>query len=72
MFFLNQYDLNKPGNMNELINFSEGEAVHLSNQKVEPLWIDYYICALCGTKLPPSFTEEMQEHTDYHLAEMLQ
>lgn len=56
----------------ELIIFSEGEAIHLSNQKVEALWVDDYICALCGIQLPPSFTEERQEHSDYHLAEMLQ
>ncbi|MQM03343.1 hypothetical protein Taro_036122 [Colocasia esculenta] len=35
-------------------------------------WIDDYMCSLCGCELPPSFVHERQEHSDYHLAEMLQ
>nr|GMC85498.1 DNA polymerase kappa [Ipomoea batatas] len=36
------------------------------------LWLDDYKCSLCGTELPPSFVEERQEHSDFHLAERLQ
>uniref|UniRef100_A0A0E0KGB1 DNA polymerase kappa n=1 Tax=Oryza punctata TaxID=4537 RepID=A0A0E0KGB1_ORYPU len=35
-------------------------------------WINGYICSLCGFELPPGFEEERQEHSDFHLAEMLQ
>lgn len=35
-------------------------------------WVDGYICSLCGFELPPGFEEERQEHSDFHLAEMLQ
>ncbi|VVB00700.1 unnamed protein product [Arabis nemorensis] len=40
---------------------------------IEPLfWIDGYKCNLCGIELPPSFVEERQEHSDFHLAQRLQ
>ncbi|GLJ15483.1 hypothetical protein SUGI_0254190 [Cryptomeria japonica] len=35
-------------------------------------WVDDFKCSLCGSELPSSFIEERQEHTDYHLAQMLQ
>ncbi|KAL4181547.1 hypothetical protein AMTRI_Chr12g271690 [Amborella trichopoda] len=35
-------------------------------------WIDDYRCSLCGVELPPDFLEERQEHSDYHLAAMIQ
>uniref|UniRef100_A0A0D9VWE1 Calcium-transporting ATPase n=1 Tax=Leersia perrieri TaxID=77586 RepID=A0A0D9VWE1_9ORYZ len=35
-------------------------------------WKNGYICSLCGFELPPGFEEERQEHSDFHLAEMLQ
>lgn len=43
-----------------------------SNQKDQFIWVDDYKCSLCGTELPPSFIEERQEHSDFHLAERLQ
>ncbi|KAJ7967577.1 DNA polymerase [Quillaja saponaria] len=36
------------------------------------LWLDEYKCSLCGIELPPSYVEERQEHSDFHLAEKLQ
>lgn len=36
------------------------------------LWVDGYKCNLCGIELPPSFVEERQEHSDFHLAQRLQ
>ncbi|XP_047317305.1 DNA polymerase kappa [Impatiens glandulifera] len=36
------------------------------------VWVDDYKCSLCGVELPPSFVEERQEHSDFHLAEKLQ
>ncbi|XP_039139303.1 DNA polymerase kappa isoform X1 [Dioscorea cayenensis subsp. rotundata] len=45
----------------------------LTNQNGKMLWwIDDYICSVCGAELPQCFIEERQEHSDYHLAEMLQ
>ncbi|KAH9329668.1 hypothetical protein KI387_001776, partial [Taxus chinensis] len=35
-------------------------------------WVDDFKCSLCGSELPSSFIVERQEHTDYHLAQMLQ
>lgn len=43
-----------------------------SSKPSQQFWIDDYICSLCGFELPPGFEEERQEHSDYHLAEMLQ
>ncbi|KDO57898.1 hypothetical protein CISIN_1g005785mg [Citrus sinensis] len=43
-----------------------------SNQKDQFIWLDDYKCSLCGTEMPPSFIEERQEHSDFHLAERLQ
>ncbi|KAM7479104.1 hypothetical protein LguiA_027317 [Lonicera macranthoides] len=43
-----------------------------SNQKERFLWVNDYKCSLCGVELPPSFVEERQEHSDFHLAERLQ
>ncbi|KAA8545773.1 hypothetical protein F0562_020776 [Nyssa sinensis] len=52
---------------------SDGEAMSSRNQKEPPfLWVDDYKCSLCGVELPPSFVEERQEHSDFHLAERLQ
>nr|CAD1841365.1 unnamed protein product [Ananas comosus var. bracteatus] len=56
----------------ELKNFQNNETIGLSSQNGKPSWIDGYICSRCGIELPSSFEEERQEHTDYHLAEMLQ
>lgn len=35
-------------------------------------WKDDSSCSLCGFELPASFIVERQEHSDYHLAQMLQ
>lgn len=35
-------------------------------------WKDDFSCSVCGFELPASFIEERQEHSDYHLAQMLQ
>uniref|UniRef100_A0ACD5X245 Uncharacterized protein n=1 Tax=Avena sativa TaxID=4498 RepID=A0ACD5X245_AVESA len=43
-----------------------------SSKPDEHFWIDGYICSLCGFELPQCFEEERQEHSDFHLAEMLQ
>lgn len=42
------------------------------NQEDQFMWVDDYKCSLCGFELPPSFMEERQEHSDFHLAERLQ
>ncbi|XP_052621259.1 DNA polymerase kappa isoform X2 [Lactuca sativa] len=36
------------------------------------MWLDDYKCLVCGIELPPSFVEERQEHSDFHLAQKLQ
>lgn len=43
-----------------------------SHQRVSFFWAEDYKCSLCGVELPPSFVEERQEHSDFHLAERLQ
>ncbi|KAL6893500.1 hypothetical protein ACP4OV_007598 [Aristida adscensionis] len=43
-----------------------------SSKPDQQLWIDGYICSICGFELPPGFEEERQEHADFHLAETLQ
>ncbi|KFK35959.1 hypothetical protein AALP_AA4G060100 [Arabis alpina] len=48
------------------------EAVTVFPQMEPLLWIDGYKCNLCGIELPPSFVEERQEHSDFHLAQRLQ
>lgn len=58
------------------IGFSdkEKEASSSSSSNAEEafMWLDDYKCLLCGVELPPSFVEERQEHSDFHLAEKLQ
>uniref|UniRef100_A0A1D1ZAP8 DNA polymerase kappa n=1 Tax=Anthurium amnicola TaxID=1678845 RepID=A0A1D1ZAP8_9ARAE len=58
--------------VNETGKFPDNRAVYPSTREGLAFWIDDYICSLCGCELPPSFIEERQEHSDYHLAEMLQ
>lgn len=48
------------------------EAGSISDQKQFFVWVDDYKCSICSIELPPSFTEERQEHSDFHLAERLQ
>ncbi|XP_078430343.1 DNA/RNA polymerases superfamily protein isoform X2 [Wolffia australiana] len=43
-----------------------------STQQGAVSWLNDYICSLCGYELPPSFLKERQEHSDFHLAEILQ
>lgn len=58
--------------MNDSSNAQNTEAVSVFPQ-TEPLyWVDGYKCVLCGIELPPSFVEERQEHSDFHLAQRLQ
>ncbi|KAG7600021.1 DNA polymerase Y-family little finger domain [Arabidopsis suecica] len=58
--------------MNDSSNAQNTEAVSVYPQ-TEPLyWVDGYKCVLCGIELPPSFVEERQEHSDFHLAQRLQ
>ncbi|ESQ30482.1 hypothetical protein EUTSA_v10011295mg [Eutrema salsugineum] len=58
--------------MNDNSNTQNTKAVSVFPQ-MEPLfWIDGYRCNLCGIELPPSFVEERQEHSDFHLAQRLQ
>ncbi|ONK75914.1 uncharacterized protein A4U43_C03F21890, partial [Asparagus officinalis] len=52
-------------------NSAEDKAV-LSCCHKPLVWVDDYICSVCGIELPPSFIAERQEHFDYHLAQMLQ
>ncbi|CAG7868119.1 unnamed protein product [Brassica rapa] len=48
------------------------EAVSVLPQMEPLVWVDGYRCNLCGIELPPSFVEERQEHSDFHLAQRLQ
>ncbi|KAL3350440.1 hypothetical protein AABB24_023083 [Solanum stoloniferum] len=54
------------------VNCADDEAGSVSDQKQLFLWVDDYKCPICGIELPPSFIEERQEHSDFHLAEKLQ
>lgn len=58
--------------VNKEASMPDNDAVFSSNQNEELLWVDDYKCSQCGIELPPSFVEERQEHTDFHLAERLQ
>ncbi|KAJ1294537.1 hypothetical protein BS78_01G152900 [Paspalum vaginatum] len=57
---------------NELDHLTNRKAVASSTKPDQQLWIDGYICSICGFELPPGFEEERIEHSDFHLAEMLQ
>lgn len=57
--------------MKKMNNHSDKVVCTFSREEPS-IWIDGYICSLCGFELPPSFIEERQEHADYHFAEMLQ
>ncbi|XP_055815975.1 DNA polymerase kappa isoform X2 [Solanum dulcamara] len=54
------------------VNCVNDEAGSVSDQKQLFCWVDDYKCSICGIELPPSFIEERQEHSDFHLAEKLQ
>ncbi|KAI3675350.1 hypothetical protein L1987_84939 [Smallanthus sonchifolius] len=56
-----------------MIDISDNETGSSSSYHKEALiWLEDYKCSLCGVELPPSFLEERQEHSDFHLAEKLQ
>ncbi|WVZ59839.1 hypothetical protein U9M48_009932 [Paspalum notatum var. saurae] len=57
---------------NELDHLTSRKAVASSSKPDQLLWIDGYICSICGFELPPGFEEERIEHSDFHLAEILQ
>ncbi|KAL1192585.1 DNA polymerase kappa [Cardamine amara subsp. amara] len=57
---------------NDNSNAQNTKAVSVFPQMEPLLWVDGYKCALCGIELPPSFVEERQEHSDFHLAQRLQ
>ncbi|EMS61094.1 Calcium-transporting ATPase 2, plasma membrane-type [Triticum urartu] len=56
----------------ELGDLTSSRACASSSKPGQHFWADGYICSLCGFELPPCFEEERQEHSDFHLAEMLQ
>ncbi|KAF7043819.1 hypothetical protein CFC21_053129 [Triticum aestivum] len=56
----------------ELGDLTSSRACASSSKPGQHFWVDGYICSLCGFELPPCFEEERQEHSDFHLAEMLQ
>lgn len=58
--------------LDDLSKLTSHEATASSSKPGQQLWIDGYICSICGFELPPGFEEERQEHSDFHLAESLQ
>ncbi|KAF8673923.1 hypothetical protein HU200_048371 [Digitaria exilis] len=58
--------------LDDLSELTSPEATASSSKRGQQLWIDGYICSICGFELPPGFEEERQEHSDFHLAESLQ
>ncbi|XP_020570887.1 uncharacterized protein LOC110018016 [Phalaenopsis equestris] len=55
---------------NELTHSVEAQSTQIEEAGL--IWVDDYICSVCGIEMPPSFIMERGEHSDYHLAEMLQ
>ena len=70
--FSGQFEGSSLDNVDKRTSLPNDEAVSSSNQEEQYLWVDDYKCLLCGVELPPSFVEERQEHSDFHLAERLQ
>ncbi|KAK4848646.1 hypothetical protein QYF36_015555 [Acer negundo] len=71
--FLLQHEGNNHDRVEEESNIPNNKAVSSSNKTDQFFcWVDNYKCSLCGTELPPTFVEERQEHSDFHLAERLQ
>jgi Ca2+-transporting ATPase/DNA polymerase kappa len=58
--------------LDDVFQLTSHEATASSGKPGQQLWIDDYICSICGFELPPGFEEERQEHSDFHLAEALQ
>ncbi|CAN1821433.1 DNA polymerase kappa [Linum perenne] len=48
------------------------DSIPSPNPKDYLYWVDGYKCSLCGIEMPPTFEDERQEHSDFHLAERLQ
>lgn len=68
-FFMQVTQIEK---FDELGDLTSSKASASSSKPGQHFWVDGYICSLCGFELPPCFEEERQEHSDFHLAEMLQ
>ncbi|CAN6292690.1 unnamed protein product [Urochloa humidicola] len=62
----------KAEKLDDIGELTSHEATASSSKLGQLLWIDGYICSICGFELPPGFEEERQEHSDFHLAESLQ
>jgi len=58
--------------LDDVGQFISHEATASSGKPGQQLWIDGFICSICGFELPPGFEEERQEHSDFHFAESLQ
>lgn len=58
--------------LNEPDQLTSSKDVASSSKPDQQLWIDGYICSICGFELPSGFEEERLEHSDFHLAETLQ
>lgn len=68
--YLDESKSNKSVEPDELTHSVETLSAKI--KEVGLVWVDDYICSVCGIELPPSFVKERREHSDYHLAEMLQ
>lgn len=70
--FLGEFEGSSPHKLKNMVNLENLRAGSSSYQKGLIFWVDNYKCSLCGAELPPSFIQERQEHSDFHLAEKLQ
>uniref|UniRef100_A0A453HF41 DNA polymerase kappa n=1 Tax=Aegilops tauschii subsp. strangulata TaxID=200361 RepID=A0A453HF41_AEGTS len=70
--FCSQEKVTQTEKFDELGDLTSSKACASSSKPGQHFWVDGYICSLCGFELPPCFEEERQEHSDFHLAEMLQ
>lgn len=70
--FPGDFEGNSSHKLKNRVNIENLQAGSSSNQQGSFCWVEDYKCSLCGVELPPSFIEERQEHSDFHLAEKLQ
>nr|XP_027112637.1 DNA polymerase kappa isoform X2 [Coffea arabica] len=70
--FLGGFDGSRGHTSENRIHHEDLNAGFSSHQRVSFFWAEDYKCSICGVELPPSFVEERQEHSDFHLAERLQ
>lgn len=70
--FLGGYDGSHQHSSENRIHHEDLNVGYSSHQRVSFFWAEDYKCSICGVELPPSFVEERQEHSDFHLAERLQ